>query len=302
MGNKKLTVIDSSISFILGFLISQISVVFFTALFLLILKPANLPFENLSEFAKTAVGYLIMISALDLGLFAVAMFYKKKSNTKLFNKLTIKKVLIYILIAVISYFVLLPIVNCVDFGLIKLGVKPSYLPYELTTKNYFISLVSLVLLPAICEEFLFRGIIFNGLKEKNCLFAILLSSLMFAIFHTSVNQLFYPFVMGILISSVMAKEDNLFYPILIHSINNFLSLTLSYLNIELFSATVLYLILAIALFVAFIVFMCFFIKKIYNSDKQKLCDSTKISKKGKIYSIISLALMSILWIIINIYS
>ena len=58
-----------------------------------------------------------------------------------------------------------PIVVCFDTLLIKLGITLNTLSYELTTKNYFISLISLVIAPAICEELLFRGIIFSGLKS-----------------------------------------------------------------------------------------------------------------------------------------
>lgn len=69
----------------------------------------------------------------------------------------------------------------------------------------------------ICEEIIFRGIIFNRLKRyTNIPNSIIISALIFGIYHGNLPQLIYAFIMGIIIATIYNKTNNLLSPVLFH--------------------------------------------------------------------------------------
>ena len=82
------------------------------------------------------------------------------------------------------------------------------------------SFVATVFIAPISEELIFRGVFLNRLKLiVPTLFAVLVSSLMFASLH-SYGSIFSAFVFGLSVSILYLKTDNIFVPILCHFLNN----------------------------------------------------------------------------------
>lgn len=291
---KKLTVKDSSLAFLIGFLLCQLGVVCVTIFTMLFLTAAGIGTETTTTFFNTAIGYTIS----SLGLYAVMLlvffFYKKRTTEKITQRISFKKLLFYILIAITSFIFLYPIIVCVDSLLVKCGVSLGTIAFPLTTRNYFIALIGLVFAPAICEELLFRGIIFSGLKRYGKVFSITLSTLMFCLFHMSIGQTAYPILMGLLLGVIMFYEQNIYYCIAIHLTNNFLSLTLSYFKINLVFNHWSYILLAIILFVIFVTTILIFIFKNFKAHRKE-----KLTKSDIYYLIAILAIMSLIWLAVN---
>ena len=87
-------------------------------------------------------------------------------------------------------------------------------------------LISTVIIGPIFEEILYRGLLYNKLKQiSNTFIAILISSILFAFLHISVygfNIKIFCFVLdGILLTYCYEKTDSIYVPILVHSVNNF---------------------------------------------------------------------------------
>ncbi|MCY1722654.1 type II CAAX endopeptidase family protein [Prolixibacteraceae bacterium Z1-6] len=77
----------------------------------------------------------------------------------------------------------------------------------------------------IVEELIFRGLIFNGFRKNyNAFVAVIISALLFALFHLNPWQFPATFVLGILLGWLMLRTNNIFVAILGHSINNTLVL------------------------------------------------------------------------------
>jgi len=73
----------------------------------------------------------------------------------------------------------------------------------------------------LLEEFLFRGIILRALLKKYSPWkAILISALIFGIFHLNPWQFLYATILGIYLGYIYWKTRSLFYPILIHWLLN----------------------------------------------------------------------------------
>ena len=83
--------------------------------------------------------------------------------------------------------------------------------------------ISIAVVPALSEEFLFRGCILSNLLPYGKNTAILFSALLFALMHGNFAQFFYTFVAGIVLGAVYVKTDSIWAPTFIHLFNNFYS-------------------------------------------------------------------------------
>ena len=91
---------------------------------------------------------------------------------------------------------------------------------DYSTGNFFLQLFLVAVLPAICEEFLHRGILLQGIKHIGFKKAIVISSLLFALIHFNVQQVFYAFIIGLILGFVAVVSKNIYPAMIIHFVNN----------------------------------------------------------------------------------
>lgn len=104
---------------------------------------------------------------------------------------------------------------------------PTYSPI-----NVIMVIIAVCLLPAVFEEFLFRGIILKSLNKTGVVFATVISGLLFSLFHMSPAQTVYQFIVGCLYSLIIIYGGNILYLIIIHFLNNlYIVLNFYYFNI-----------------------------------------------------------------------
>jgi membrane protease YdiL (CAAX protease family) len=84
------------------------------------------------------------------------------------------------------------------------------------------------LLPAVLEEGLFRFVPLKVLSPISRKIAVLLSAALFAIVHGSVYKIPYAFAAGVIFAMLDIYFASLLPSLLIHFLNNLLSLTVSY--------------------------------------------------------------------------
>lgn len=235
MKNKKLTLFDVGLAFILAFVISQATSVVGVLLVKFIMSAMGKASAQVLDFFDTAFGYLLQAIFLDIGFVIVFLIFRKRINKEELvqkpNDKTGKFMLISIALGIATLFLLSGLLNYFELFVEKLGFSGGTLPYELNSPaKYIISLISLAVIPAVCEELLFRGIILNGLKSKSINFAVIMSSVMFSLFHFSPSQLIYPVCFGIILAIVYLHTNNIAFPMLLHFINNALTITIQYAN------------------------------------------------------------------------
>lgn len=81
----------------------------------------------------------------------------------------------------------------------------------------------------ICEEIVFRGYLFSGLRSKgNVIFAIIGSSLIFGIYHMSLLKLFTTTFLGILLCFALECSGSIFISMLMHILNNAFSVIIMF--------------------------------------------------------------------------
>ena len=101
--------------------------------------------------------------------------------------------------------------------LLMLGDQPAPL---------WIALLVLAVTPALCEETLFRGFIFAGLRRLGVVPAILISALLFGVAHSSIYRLLPTFALGLVLGYVLWRTGSIYCSMLVHALNNGLMVTL----------------------------------------------------------------------------
>lgn len=87
--------------------------------------------------------------------------------------------------------------------------------------NIIKTIIQTVVLGPIIEEYLFRGMIYNGLKKNfNDKKSMIITSIVFAITHTNIIQMIYAFLLNIILVKVYEKYKNINSCIIIHSMSN----------------------------------------------------------------------------------
>ncbi|RQD67936.1 MAG: CPBP family intramembrane metalloprotease [Tindallia sp. MSAO_Bac2] len=210
--NNKLRVIDVNILFLAG------SILFFT----------------LGFYAQTReifTGLLITQLAVVL-LPAVVIMEVKKMDIKAtlqLHPLSFKQIILTVLITLFMYpsavFANLIIMNILSqFGQVNIPQIPAA-----TSFFEYIRLVAIVALVAgVCEEVLFRGVILKGYERLGNFKAVLITSVLFGIFHYNIYNLLGPIVLGLVFGSLVVVTKSLWAGIIGHVVNNFLAISIGY--------------------------------------------------------------------------
>jgi len=98
----------------------------------------------------------------------------------------------------------------------------------LQNKPTIIYFIEAVLIAAIVEEFLIRGIIARGLNERFSKgFTIVVASFLFAIIHLNIWQFFSAFLAGIILTWLFLKTESLLLVIFAHGLYNSMPLVVT---------------------------------------------------------------------------
>lgn len=140
--------------------------------------------------------------------------------------------------------------------------------------GFLLVFLSTAVFPALLEEFMMRGVLLGVLRKWGDGFAIIISALIFSLMHASLIQFLFTFLVGLLLGFVTVKTESLWPAIIIHGINNFLSVAFSYIG-EIFGDNVRsfsYLAFLIAVFVVSII-ATLIISKDFDVLKLKKADT-----------------------------
>lgn len=107
-------------------------------------------------------------------------------------------------------------------GIIKGGAVSNTVA-EITgsTSLWFNALVMVIAAP-VFEEYIFRKLLVDRLVQFGEWAAVLMSGLMFGLFHGNLNQFVYAFTLGLFLAFVYVKTRNVKYTILLHMLINLL--------------------------------------------------------------------------------
>lgn len=91
-------------------------------------------------------------------------------------------------------------------------------PYKI-----IVQFISISLVPGICEEFLFRGMILSNLLPYGKTQAVIISALLFGLMHQNPLQMFYATMAGVILALLYIYTDSILCCTLAHIANNGIS-------------------------------------------------------------------------------
>lgn len=96
--------------------------------------------------------------------------------------------------------------------------------------NPAVGILCIALIPAICEELLFRGFILSSVKKWKPWVAIAVTGVLFGAAHLSVYRFLPVALLGCFLAYIDLKTDSLFLGMLFHFFNNLISVVALYLS------------------------------------------------------------------------
>ena len=190
--------------------------------------------KTLSESLPFLIISAILTPLVFLSIFLVYNKTKRISfwASKIKFNLNYKTVLILIAISFICVFGIQYFISGINVGLEAIGYKLTNINLPLTNGWWYVlNIFLLALLPAVCEELVFRGVIFNGLrKNTKDVTAVLLSAFLFALMHGRLEQLVYPFILGIILGVVVLRTKSIVASMIVHFCNNLIVVTLTFVE------------------------------------------------------------------------
>jgi membrane protease YdiL (CAAX protease family) len=98
----------------------------------------------------------------------------------------------------------------------------NMLEAAVTGSNPWLSFFVVVIVAPVMEEIVFRGFLYKKLIAYGEKTYVLLSALIFALFHVNFYQLLYAFALGALFAKVVCHTKSIRYTVILHLIINFL--------------------------------------------------------------------------------
>ena len=238
----------------------------------------------------------------EFAYFLIFIIYSKlhKIDIKNATSLTIPKLnkrtnialpFIVSLLTFVTFFCSLNFINMITHFLSQGLVAPASSVPLANFGQFLLSILFFAVVPAVVEELLFRGLIFNGLKNSfNAKIAVILSSIIFTLIHFSIFQTVYQLILGVVLSLILLFTNSLLLTMLMHFLNNFLIVFISYLSqgksvFEFANFGVLEIVLSIVIFLVGVAIVClifYFVKRLVKDGKNSKIKEDEIKGKANL--------------------
>lgn len=115
--------------------------------------------------------------------------------------------------------------------IMDLGVELSSpeLPMPSGVLGVTVSFFRVVVVAALTEEICFRGVVMGHLRRFGDFFAVAMASVVFAVMHCNLIQAPFALIVGFALGYLCIRTGSLWTGILVHALNNTISLVFSYL-------------------------------------------------------------------------
>lgn len=166
-----------------------------------------------------------ILAFIPAGFFCCAISKEKITSLISFTREK-KESLGYILIASFAFFMLSNYMTNLFLGnmdLIGIPVNQSSSGFEKSWINLVVYILSVAVIPAMTEEFIFRGVLLGILKKYGESFAVVTSALLFGLMHQNFVQLPFAFVGGLVFGYITIYTGSIVPAMAVHFANNLFS-------------------------------------------------------------------------------
>lgn len=96
--------------------------------------------------------------------------------------------------------------------------------------GFLLAVIATAIVPALVEEFAFRGIVLGLLRPFGEAFAVICSSAVFGILHGNFEQMPFAFLVGLVLGFIRIKSESLVVCMVVHAANNMIAVLTHYMD------------------------------------------------------------------------
>ncbi len=152
------------------------------------------------------------------------LFYCRINGTDHISQLNLKRFnfpsLIFIIPSTLLLFLSTAFIRLTGIYFSNAQYTPSVSVDGISFSNTVFILLVYCVCPAVCEEFVFRGIVLSSYKKYGALCSIIFSSALFSMLHFSINDFVLYFVSGVILSGTALITRSVFPCMVIHFLHN----------------------------------------------------------------------------------
>jgi membrane protease YdiL (CAAX protease family) len=179
------------------------------------------------------MSYYMTVGTAILSIPFMYLFYRKDKKWRIAmgEEITYRhaSLLEYVLVCLIAFGACIGGNNLImASGLITVDSTYQEVSELLYSASLPVQIIGTAMIVPLCEELLFRGLLYNRLKEKiPANTAIWLSALAFGVYHGNLVQLVYATLLGVLMAYLYEKYHSFLAPYLFHATANLVSVLIT---------------------------------------------------------------------------
>ncbi|PZD97086.1 hypothetical protein DNH61_04125 [Paenibacillus sambharensis] len=176
----------------------------------------------------------VVIGQIAFNVLPAVVWFRYKGismkNTFLLNKVSPRTLILSLLIYAISQIVLLFFHQLTELVSIALGAPyaTSHYPVADSIGALLILIVSIGIIPPICEELLFRGALLTGYARRGVWFSAGMTAALFALFHDNPYRIAELFASAWLAAVIVLRARSIYPGMLVHLLTNTTYVCVSY--------------------------------------------------------------------------
>lgn len=145
-----------------------------------------------------------------------------------FHKIRVSSIFVIVLFTLL----IMPLATvCNAVSLFFVDNTVASLEGEIVSMPFIVMWLSIGVFGPLCEELVFRGMIFRGYKKSvSILTSILMSSLLFGLMHLNINQALYACVIGVCLSLLVEATGSLWGSVISHMFFNSEQVVMMYIS------------------------------------------------------------------------
>ena len=183
------------------------------------------------EFVSRVFTQITLFAVPLVYCYVTGVNYKREVNFK--QGVSTGQGLLLLPIAILCIVAFMPIATLFVNALIAMGFKVGpQMSYVSSTGLYILSIIVIAAMPAFAEEIMFRSFVARGLRKFGIICALLVSSLIFALAHSSLLQLVHQIFLAMVLMTIYFATKSIYASMIVHFFNNFIALTVNFIMLK----------------------------------------------------------------------
>ena len=154
------------------------------------------------------------------------------------NPISLPSVLLIVAMALLGVYLVndVTVIWSIPFQKLGFDVTAGGLEVPLDRMGLMLCVVYAAVLPGICEEFLFRGVLLSAFEAEGTRRAMVITSLLFMLMHGSLIGAPAEFILGMVIASLVIYTGSVYAGLIYHTVHNSATVLLQFMQQRLPSA------------------------------------------------------------------